>query len=130
MPTEQVISMRLRPTESVSCVKELISTLSGIQSQTYACSTKINQYVIQFPLVPSPVMQILLLCYQYWAVQHHVTCAIMNQGNILVLIVVKFIAKTVQQKYINIHNVSIILQNLYQNLMQPLNQMTYQQTHI
>ena len=128
MPTEQVISMRLRPTESVSCVKELINT--EYSTQTYACSTKINQYVIQFPLVPSPVMQILLLCYQYWAVQHHMTCAIMNQGNILVLIVVKFIAKTGQQKYINIHNVSIILQNLCKNLMQPLNQMTYQETHI
>ena len=32
MPTEEVVHMRLRPTESISTVKELISTFSGIQS--------------------------------------------------------------------------------------------------
>ena len=42
-----------------------------------------------------------------------VTCAIMSQGIIPVLIMVKFTAKTVQQKYINIHSISIILQNSY-----------------
>ena len=91
--------MHLRPSESVSAIKELISTFSGIQSPKIRLLYK-NKPIcdsVSINTIPNDTNIVAMLpILSGITLLQHVTCAITSQGTILVLIVVKFIAKIVR----------------------------------
>ena len=91
--------MHLRPSESVSAIKELISTFNGIQSPKIRLLYK-NKPIcdsVSINTIPNDTNIVAMLpILGGITLLHHVTCAITSQGTILVLIVVKFIAKIVR----------------------------------